>query len=613
MRISLQVAYRSFFQKIYIIPTSTVDSIDMIQLIGESLLGLGVLLATPLLLYLLIFRFRDNKTISVLFSVIIGSYILSVYIIIFGMLHLFNGVLILALSLLTTIFIWLILKRSKLTNIESVDIDRSMILTVLLFAVFIIGLQVAGQCFTSDTFGRYLPLGRIIANEHTIPAFHLQNYSEYAISRMPLLYTLIALLFSLFKTNAENLSLGIPLFFTSSTIFLLYAWGKECKDKNVPIFVMIALLLSFSFFLLSPVVLQESILLFFATAMFYLLFKYVKTRENLYLILLSASSALLVLTKSSGIVLSGLVFLALLIKSRNKKEVGHIFSIYLLFNALVLIWFVRNFYYYSNPVFPYLAQLFSGELNHYLELLSPIRKLRISEFYVSPLQFIKDIFRCFPAIIFAFTYMYKNKKSFEVQFVFTSYIATILAMAATAPRLLVRYMYPFIGVLAVFAAIEMSKIYDLVLPKIMIVNKQKIAKIAVVIGIMSLLIIAMTPSQNSRFDEGHNLLVYLQQHEGTKDVRIFGDSGVDELKWYGNYTMITPACLLYIVINNGEPFQLNKSSDCYFDVFKKLNIMYVYDTPNRHAIEQIFIEINNDKEHFELVYNNNGTRLWKVK
>jgi uncharacterized membrane protein (GlpM family) len=78
-----------------------------LQLIGESLLGLGVLLATPLLLYLLIFR--NNKGISVLFSVIIGSYILSAYLIIFGVLHLFNGTLILALSLVTSILIWLIL------------------------------------------------------------------------------------------------------------------------------------------------------------------------------------------------------------------------------------------------------------------------------------------------------------------------------------------------------------------------------------------------------------------------------------------------------------------------------------------------------------------------
>lgn len=589
----------------------------MIQLIGESLLGLGVLLATPLLLYLVIFRFRNNKSISILFSVIIGSYVLSAYIIIFGLLHLFNGVLILALSLLTAIFIWIVLKKSKLTKVESVDIDRSMILTVLLFAAFIIGLQVAGWCFTSDTFGRYLPLGRIIANEHTIPAFHLQNYSEYAISRMPLLYILIAFLFSLFKTNAENLSLGIPLFFTLSTIFLLFAWGKEYKDKNVPFFVMITLLLSLSFFLFSPVVLQESPLLFFATAMFYLLFKYVKTRENLYLILLSASSSLLILTKYSGILLSVLVFLGLLIKSRSKKELGHIFIVFLLFNTLALIWFARNFYYFGNPVFPFFAQLFSGELNHYQELISPFWELYALENYISPLHFIKDMFLYSPAIIFAFIYMYKNKKSFEVQFVFASYIVLIFAMAATfnGSILRERFMYPFMGVLALFAAIEMSKIYDLVLPKFMIINKTKIAKTMVVVGVASLLLIAVTAYPFvHRFNEGNNLLDYLQQHEGTKDVRIFGDSEVDELDWYGNYTMIGPCwCLSFIELNNGEPFYLNRSSEYYYGVFKRTGIKYVYDNPKLCAFDQIFIEINNDKKHFEIVYDNNGTRLWKIK
>ena len=220
----------------------------MMQLIGEGLLGFSVVLATPLLLYLL--AFRNNKSTGVLFSLIIGSYVLCAYTIVLGMAHLFNGILILALSLGTAIFIWLSLRKSKLIKVESVGIDRSQILIILLFIVFILGLQISRQCFSSDTFGRYLPLARIIASEQAIPAFSLQNYSGYAISGMPLLDTFIAFLFSLTKTTAENLSLGIPLFFTIATIFLLFTWGKECKDKSVPIFIMIALLLSKSFSLL---------------------------------------------------------------------------------------------------------------------------------------------------------------------------------------------------------------------------------------------------------------------------------------------------------------------------------------------------------------------------
>jgi hypothetical protein len=104
--------------------------------------------------------------------------------------------------------------------------------------------------------------------------------------------------------------------------------------------------------------------------------------------------------------------------------------------------------------------------------------------------FFKNIFSTFPAIIFAFVYIYKNKKDFEAQFVIACYMILIFAMWIAAPRLLIRFMYPFTGVLAVFAAVEMSKTYDMVFPKFMVSNKRKIAEIVVIIGIVSLLAIA---------------------------------------------------------------------------------------------------------------------------
>jgi len=225
----------------------------------------------------------------------------------------------------------------------------------------------------------------------------------------------------------------------------------------------------------------------------------------------------------------------------------------------------------------------------------------------------RDIFLYFPAIIFALIYMYKNRKNFEVQFVLASYIVLILAIAAMAPRLLVRYLYPFMGVLAVFAAVEMSKLYDIVLPGFMKLHKSKMAKIVVIIGIIALLLIAMRPHPSPGRDDFENdLLSYLQQREGTKDVRIFGDSEVDALDWYGNYTMMTPSRLLFRVLNNGEPFYLDRGGEYYFNVFKQADIKYVYDSLRKHVFDQIFIAINDDETHFALVYDKNGIRLWEV-
>lgn len=585
------------------------------QLTG-ALIGLSILLLISVLLYLLLFR--DNKCISVLFSIIIADYILSMYLLICGISHLFYGPLILTLSIITAILIWLIFK-DKIPTIDSVKIDRSMILTVLLFAVFILAIQlIITYPFTSDVFGKYLPWARIIANEHNIPPLHLQNNPKYFISVAPLLYTHIALLFSLVGINAEYLTTGVPLFFSAATIFLVYTWSKEYNDKCVPLFAMLALLTSISFLSLSPVVLQEAPILFFATALFYLFFKYVKTRDNLHLLILSAASALLILTKESGLVIATLIFFGLLVKSRSLKEVRYVSLVFILLNILPSIWMMRNFYYFGNPVFPWFAQMFGGELSQYMAVSKQVIGPYISTVVISPQQFVTSTFITFPAIAVAFIYMYRHRMDFETQFVFICYIASILVMAATGSRLLVRYLYPFIGVFAVFAAVEMSKAYNWIFPKNMIQNKRGIAGIVISVLMIAFIIVihsglvTLYPYQNG-FGEESDMLNYLQLHEGAKDVRIFGDSIPSAAVWYGNYTPMRPHDASFIVLNNGKIIYLNQTSDYYYIVFKKTKIDYVYDKRDRNWLNKMFTEINNDKEHFELVFNGSEIRLWKVK
>jgi len=587
----------------------------MIQLI-ETILGFCILLAIPTLLYLLLFR--DNKTMSILFSIIVGNYILSLYIIALGVAHIFNSMLILILSIITAILICFF--KDKLQSIDSVNINRSTIFIVLLFAVFILAIQlIIIYPFTSDTFAKYLPWGRIIANEEVIPAFHLQNNSRYVISLAPLLYTHIALLFSLFGICAENFSVGIPLFFSLATIFLIYAWCREFADENVSLFAMIALLSSILFLMFSPIVMQEAPLLFFATALFYLFFKYIKTRDNLYLVLLSLASSLLILSKESGIVLAILVFLGLLVKSKNKNEIKHISVVFLIFNMISFFWLARNFYYYGNPAFPMLTNIFDGELSQYMEVSKEIVKPFIKRALISPQQFFINIFLYFPAIVFAFIYMYGNRKDFFVQFVFACFIILILVMTLTTPRLLVRYMYPFIGVLAVFAAVEMSKTYDWIFPNILIENKRKIANIMIIILMIAFIMaIKLAPVSFYEYQNGlgeeKNLLNYLQQHEGTKDIRILrGAVAPSSVIWYGNYTIMGPYSLSFIVLNEGKMFYLNETSGYYYTIFNRTGIDYVCYVLDQSVEGHMFTEICNDKEHFELVFNGSEIRLWKVK
>ena len=52
-----------------------------------------------------------------------------------------------------------------------------------------------------------------------------------------------------------------------------------------------------------------------------------------------------------------------------------------------------------------------------------------------------------------------------------------------------------------------------------------------------------------------------------------------------------------------------------YNNLKKLGVDYIHDSATREQnLEEIlFDKINQDPEHFELVYNKNGYRLWKLK
>jgi hypothetical protein len=491
-----------------------------------------------------------------------------------------------------------------------------MILTVLLFAVFILAIQLIIQYpFCSDTFGKYLPWARIIANEQGIPAFHLHDNPRYVMSVVPLLYTHISLIFSLIGVSVESLSVGVPLFFSTATIFLVYTWSKEYNDKGVPLFAMLALITSILFLTSSPVVLQEAPVLFFATASFYLFFKYIKTRDNLHLILLSAASALLILTKEAGLVIATLIFFGLLVKSKSKKEVKHVSIVFILLNSLSLIWMIRNFYYFENPVFPMLANMFGGELAQYKAVSMPI--IEPVQRYFRLQQFIRGVITSFPAILFAFIYLFKNIKKFESQFVILNLVLLVI-LINVATTGIVRYIYPLLGVFAVFAAIEMSKAYDWILPKNMIKHKKQIVNLLIIILMITFVAIVHVNFVNlyaykNGFGDQNEILCYLQQHEGRKDVRIFGDDIPIVLTWYGNYTGMRRFDLPFRVLNKGKIFYINETSDYYYTVFKKTGIDYVYGTYGLNRLNTMFSEINKDKEHFELIFNGSERRLWKVK
>ena len=600
----------------------------MILQFFEPLIGMAAMLIIPLAVYIFIFN-KSRNFIHVLFSIAVGEYILFTTMILLGLLHLFYGGLVLTVSVAVSIVIGIAL-RAKTKNLRLTSGSSSLNLNFFILAVALVGFFLIVHelipLFASDAIGTYLPWGRIISEEHVIPAFHLQNNPFYVISMPPVIYTAIAFLFSLFNSRSIDLVCGIPLLFSVLSAMMIFGWAKEYIEENkgdndinnnIPLFTVIALMSGFLFVFWSMQVLQEPILLFFATCSFYGLFKYIKTRDDLFLALLAISSAMMILTKYSGIVFALLIFLALIVKSKNRKEFSRIMIFYLIFYIPVFIWLARNFYYFDNPVFPYLSNVFGGQWNEFDRLGAVMMRPDRIKALIPPEQFIKEIFIMIPSIVFSFIYMLRNRKNYDVRVVGASFIVFVGFMVFLAPRLLVRYLYPFLGVFALYAGIEISRIYGRIpFHRLRLSAVRHILPTCVFI----LLIISTfvffgfvhhtyTPLTDNTQQE---LLQYLQS-TNTGDVRIFTDGGISELLcWYGNYTTLTPSSLSFIMLTNGKHLYFNESSGYYHAVFKDAGIDYVLGTPRKSITDRVFEEISKDSTHFELVFDKNETKLWKV-
>jgi 4-amino-4-deoxy-L-arabinose transferase-like glycosyltransferase len=609
----------------------------------HTALAAGILLIIPVVFHLVAFR-KSIRFIHILSSILIGNFILAFVAEIAGLAHFFDAKIILILSLLVAGIVGYWVNKKNIFDNENIignNVSKASIFLVIGIAIFLFLYQKNFfPPFTPDTVHAYLPWARIIVNEGSIPAFHFETNSYHTIHIPPLLYLNIAFLFSLFHEYIDSIPAAIPILYSVFFVFLITNWGEEHTDRTIPFFTVLALLFSLSMYFTyySTVVLQEAPILFFTTASFYLLFKYLRTKENLFLVLLAISSSLGALTKHSGLVISVMLFCILIIKVKEKKELYNLLTIYPLIHIPSILWTIRSFYFYNNPVYPMLGRFFESSLKTTSGVLSGT----CGYITVSPQDTAIGFLFAFPAFLFALVYMIRNWKKIEVQCTVACFAVFLVFLSICGSRLLVRYLYPFLGIFALFAGIEMSRLYDLIPSKTL--KKKKgliITAIVIALCITLLLLIPTNFTANIKtgnyksivtnmtltsFDprEANNVLEdemgiveYLQKNEKEKNLVIFTD--YDHVNtWYGNYTSLSPGSISFLLLNhkvNKEPFDVTKNSTYIYNSFKKIGINYVYDSPKwkRGKIEMLFETINQDPEHFELVYDKNGYRLWKIK
>jgi hypothetical protein len=588
--------------------------------------GLGILLSTPLVFHLTAFR-KEAKVIQVLASVLAGEYILTTYLILFGLLHVFDWKLILLASLLTASIVGGFI-RNKNIGANSVNIFSSAIGLSILFVLFIFIIQhytfPAGISLLAD-----FPWARIIVGEGSIPAFHLDNI-YYVINKPPLLYTHIALLFSFQGNFMIDITRSISIFYTFFILFLLMSWSRE-YGKHVPLFVLISLFGVWPLFIQNTSwAIEEIPLLFFTTASFYLLFKHLKTKKDVYLVLLAVSLSLSMLTDIIGYPIFFFVLSALIVKTEERRKT---IVYFFLLSIPVLLWVSRNYYFYGTlPLIGHITSL----MNKFIGTISTESaatvaagvKQDVSVSYY--FQFIKDvgkdIIAGYPAFFFAFMHMYRNRKEFEKKFIFLTFAFFAYYILAEGHvhystnrhgGELIRYMFFFFGVFAVYSGIEMSRLYDALPLKVLKEKKRTIlAVLLIFLALYSFGRISMFYTQTDKYDFNaqKGVLEYLSENRDVNErLRVFGELS-SVLIWYGDATLIHyPESPLISILSGGERLEYGRDSIYYHRLFSKIGISYVYDIPGYDYLDPIFEKINDDKEHFRLVYSDEkGYRLWKV-
>jgi len=108
------------------------------------------------------------------------------------------------------------------------------------------------------------------------------------------------------------------------------------------------------------------------------------------------------------------------------------------------------------------------------------------------------------------------------------------------------------------------------------------------------------------------VLRFLSETEGSRDIIIYGSSS-PILTWYGNYTNL-PIGSNGILALNLERIDYLENSTLLHERFRRIGVDYVYvDHPfESGCINTLFRTINEDSQHFRLLYSDGDVRLWRV-
>ena len=408
-----------------------------------------LLLAWPsALLHVLAFG-RKSDYRSIRTSLIGGQVILAGVLGILSIIGLFSIAWIVGITAILVSGLALLLRKKKKGTFRFTKKDAIIILIAL---IYLLTLQQVSSPYSPDGIGQYIPWARDMAEEGgIIPATQSEDVGYMYTPPLSFSYYGYAFLF----TGADlDAPVGISIFFSITTVFLIWSATRESRIRYAAPLAMLMLLSSFFFVKLGKMVLTEPAIIFFATAALLNLQKYWKRGDRTSMTLMLASSASYGLIKFTGLLFTALMVVAIILRER-RKEYPKALSVAFLTHIPLIALLARNTALYNNPVFPWFASVFPGAYNEAFAATRTIGNLP----EVSLLSFTLMTLAGFPAIILAARNLIRTRQEAFSKMVILTYLVSLAAVTASQwPRVLPRYQMQFYGFFAILAGVEAARL-----------------------------------------------------------------------------------------------------------------------------------------------------------
>lgn len=229
-----------------------------------------------------------------------------------------------------------------LSMVNLLKSERSRVLFLFLFSSFLFLIQLGSGTFWERSEPTYAEIAREIVVTGDWLTLHHEFENWYV--HPPLYFWLTAMVGSLFGFNEWTTRI-VSALFGAGGVLLTYLLGKELFNPRTGFIAALVLMASLEYFILSRIVLMDTLLNFFTLGALYGFLLAYRSKKNRYLLWMYLSTALAVLSKGPvGIVLPlMLIFFFLLFK----KDLAYLLRLFhpmgiVLFLLVVFPWYISQ-------------------------------------------------------------------------------------------------------------------------------------------------------------------------------------------------------------------------------------------------------------------------------